>query len=187
MNWVSELAISLIGSGGVALVVVLVERHYAKKAAKRDLEHLLGTGDAFVRFDLRGRNLSRAYLVAKDFSGARFGGANLKGADLAGAILSRASLKGADLRGTNFRGQPPPRYPSETSYPGENVYPSGGAPAGTPQVGDATLDDIDVGDATYDDRTQWPKDFDPNEAGAVHVKKRTLRWRFRHLGWGRVS
>jgi uncharacterized protein YjbI with pentapeptide repeats len=114
MKWVSDLAISLIGSGVVALIVVLVERYYAKKAAKRDLQHLLGTGDAFGRIDLRDRNLSRAYLVDKDFSGARFGGANLKGADLAGATLTRASLKGADLREQTFEDSLPRCTPART-------------------------------------------------------------------------
>jgi uncharacterized protein YjbI with pentapeptide repeats len=165
----------------IAVAVLLLEQRHAAEADRRDLLLTVGLGVSFVGIDLRGRDLSRAYLVSKNFSGARFDGANLKGADLAGAVLSRASLKDTDLRGTNFQGSPLPLFPSPQLLPGPNVFPSSGAPAGTQQVGDAILGDVDVRDATYDDSTGWPENFDPGKEGAVHVNCRSLWWRIRHF------
>ena len=54
--------------------------------------------------DLRGANLSGAYLRGADLRGANLSGAYLRGANLRGAYLSGASLSGADLRGANLRG-----------------------------------------------------------------------------------
>ena len=59
--------------------------------------------------DLRGANLSEAYLRGADLCGASLSeaylrGANLSEADLRGADLSEAYLCGADLRGADLRG-----------------------------------------------------------------------------------
>ncbi|MGK7914896.1 MAG: pentapeptide repeat-containing protein [Prochloraceae cyanobacterium] len=57
--------------------------------------------------DLRGADLSGAYLSSADLSDANLSGAylssaDLSGADLSGAYLSSADLSGADLRGANL-------------------------------------------------------------------------------------
>jgi hypothetical protein len=176
----SDLGTALVGGGVIALAALFLEQRYAVEADRRDLLLTLGLGHRFVGIDLQGRDLSRAYLVDKDLSGARFGKAKLKGANLAGADLTRASLMKADCRGTNFRRSPSPLFPGPGVFPGPNVFPSEGAPAGEPQVGDATFEKTGVEGAIYDDSTRWPEDFDPDEAGAVHVKKRSLWWRLRH-------
>ena len=61
------------------------------------------------RADLRGADLSGAYLHGADLrgaylSGAYLHGAYLRGADLRGAYLSGAYLSGADLRGADLSG-----------------------------------------------------------------------------------
>jgi uncharacterized protein YjbI with pentapeptide repeats len=159
MNWVSDLVTSMIGGGVVALIVVLIERHYATKAAKRDLQHMLGTGDKFVGVDLRGRDLSGSYLAGKDFRGGRFDGANLQEANLAGANLSRASLIEANLKGTNFRGPPPPLLPNPTLVPSPTLVPRSAPPAGVQPLPDANLQDADIRSAKYDSSTVWPENY----------------------------
>jgi hypothetical protein len=54
--------------------------------------------------DLRGANLSGAYLRGADLSGAYLSGAYLSVANLSGAYLSGAYLSGADLSGANLSG-----------------------------------------------------------------------------------
>jgi hypothetical protein len=177
MSWVDNLATSLVGSGVVALSVFLLERHYAARAAKRDLQHMLGTGKNFVGIDLRGRDLAGSYLAGKDFRGGRFDGANLEGANLFGTDLSQASLIGANLKGANFKGPPPPLYPSENLYPSPHLYPMG-TPAGVQPLPDANLRGADITDAKYDSSTAWPENYDPAEHGAVLCEaRRSLQYR----------
>jgi hypothetical protein len=54
------------------------------------------------RADLRGANLSGAYLRRANLSGAYLRRADLRGADLRGADLSGADLRRADLRGADL-------------------------------------------------------------------------------------
>lgn len=54
--------------------------------------------------DLRGKNLSHAYLVGADLRGARLDGADLSNADFASADLTGARFDGANLASANFYG-----------------------------------------------------------------------------------
>jgi uncharacterized protein YjbI with pentapeptide repeats len=166
MNWVGELAVALVGSGAVALCVLIVERHYDKKKAKRDLEHMLGTGDNFVGIDLRGRDLSGSYLAGKNFSGAKFDGADLRGANLSGTVLSWASFADADLRGASFSATM--LTPSEYLYPSDNLAPGAIAPGGEP-LKDANLQAVTLTGAKFDATTEWPDNFDPVRDGAQFI------------------
>ncbi len=145
------------GRSGCPHRVSLVDRHYANKAAKRDLQHMLGTGEKFIGIDLRGRDLSGSYLAGKDFRGGRFDGANLEGA--------------------TFRGPPPPLYPSENLYPSAGLYPMG-TPVGVQPLPDANLREANIRGAKYDSSTEWPENYDPAENGAVLCEpRRSLRSR----------
>ena len=57
-----------------------------------------------MNIDLRGANLSDAYLRSADLSDANLSDAYLRSADLSDANLSDADLRGANLRGANLRG-----------------------------------------------------------------------------------
>jgi len=99
---------------------------------------------------LRGANLEKTTLVGADLSGANLEAAQLRSVDLTDADLTNADLTGAVLDGALLRG-------ADLS----------GARMGTRRFAHVV----------YDDRTIWPSGFDPNAAGARHVKKLPRRAR----------
>jgi uncharacterized protein YjbI with pentapeptide repeats len=173
----SDLGTALVGGGVIAFAVLVLERQYAKRADKRDLQQMLGTGDNFVGIDLRGRDLRGSYLVGKDFSGAKFDGADLRGVNLSGADLSWASFIHADLRGAKFSATM--LTPSEYLYPSETLAPGAVRPGGKPLT-DATMQAIRIRDAKYDSATEWPANFDPTKGGAVLVEDKEWWRQFFH-------
>jgi hypothetical protein len=70
--------------------------------SERDMSGLYLGACNFLRANLKGTNLSGAYLAWADLSEATLKGADLGDADLAGAGLVEADLSGANLCGTNL-------------------------------------------------------------------------------------
>ena len=81
-----------------------------KVRSRADLDEILkqrklwleSVGKSGAQADLRGADLSGAFLDQANLSGADLRGANLSGADLSGANLIGADLRGADLSGANL-------------------------------------------------------------------------------------
>ena len=110
--------------------------------------------------DLTGALLLHTNLIFADLKGGNLRGAilndaNLSGADLSGAVLSGAVLNRADLRGTNLSGA------------NLGAASLSGADLGATGLSRADLGATSLNGATYDETTLWPKDFDPDAAGAV--------------------
>ena len=91
------LGTALVGGSIVALAIFFLEWSLSRGNQKRDLQLRLGVETNFRRIDLRGEDLSGAYLAHRNFTGARFDKADLRGANLEGANLSGAEAGGCLL------------------------------------------------------------------------------------------
>ena len=147
-------------------------------------------------FDLSGRDLESVKLKGADLRSANLSGANLRNADLSGANLSNAKLVNAHLLDTNLSGailwnanlSGASLNFSRLSWTRLNAANLTGADLRLAQLGSSDPNDprylwdrqgegfvkrpslVDVDGALYDDKTSWPKDFDPEKAGAAKVK-----------------
>jgi uncharacterized protein YjbI with pentapeptide repeats len=157
-NKCSDLGSALVGGAVVATAVLYVEQQLSKEADRRDLKLQLGLQDNLIGIDLSGRDLAGFHLAGKDLRNAVLRGANLQRANLSGARLDHAVLVGADFRGAKL--DETPLYPSKTLYPSADLVPG-------PILPDAVLQGVSLTGAKYDADTRWPKNFDPNAAGAV--------------------
>ncbi|MCB0166001.1 MAG: pentapeptide repeat-containing protein [Anaerolineae bacterium] len=88
-------------------------------------------------------NLFRSNLQGTTLIGAHLWDAILIFADLGGANAEQAEFNGADLRCANLRGV---------------------------NLSNANLEDVNLRGAIYNERTTWPKEIDPQKAGAKLVK-----------------
>jgi hypothetical protein len=86
-----------------------------------------------------------------DLTGLNLQGVNLQQADLSGTNLFTADLRNAKLSGANLSG-----------------VDLGGAKLQGADLRMARLEGADLRGANYDDRTIWPTNFNPPQAGAVH-------------------
>jgi uncharacterized protein YjbI with pentapeptide repeats len=117
----------------------------------------------FSKANLEGANLEGAWLMGADLEEARLGGANLErawlmGAKLEGARLTEANLQGADLRKADLRRADLRRANLKRA----NLW---GA-----NLEGAILFGANLMVAAYSDDTKWPKDFEPEKAGAEKLE-----------------
>ena len=106
---------------------------------------------------LAGANLEGARLVEIDLENANLEGANLRSADLTGANLKGAKLNKAILDGANL-----------LSANLEEATLIRATLKRANLVG-AKLTNAALGDTHYNSKTIWPRNFDPDEAGAFFV------------------
>jgi hypothetical protein len=172
----SDLGTALIGGGVVALVVLVLERSFAKEAERRDLLLQVGLVDELRGINLNGRDLSGFLLTGKTLSHARFRRASLRGANLSGARLDYADLCEADLRDAKMDATG--LMPSDTLFPSEDLFPG-------PIFPDANLQAVGLKGAAYNSRTRWPQNFGPDtldKAGAERVDEfnKLATWWWHH-------
>jgi len=109
---------------------------------------------------LPGVDLQQADLTEASLRNAELTAASLQGADLTGADLRGADLRRGDLAETTWTG---------ASLEGARLEQADLAGA---DLRTADLRDISLKGASYDDRTVWPDDFSPADAGAERVEPR---------------
>ena len=110
--------------------------------------------------DLRGADLRRADLRRADLSDSNLSGANLQGTNLIEANLLRADLNRTDLyRASLFL----------ANLSGANLS---GADLRRADLRRADLSGSILENAIYNEKTQWPKDFEYTESGAIRQPKR---------------
>jgi uncharacterized protein YjbI with pentapeptide repeats len=101
----------------------MIYRIQAQDRLGRTVTHEVEVGDRHIDLfapDLRGVDLTNAWLCGADLSGANLEGAVLLGADLTEACLQRANLKNADLRYCCFM----KADLRETNLEGAQMYPA---------------------------------------------------------------
>jgi len=135
------------------------------------------------RADLSGADLHAADLIAADLHAADLSGANLSGANLSGADLRSAHLNGANLRSAHLNGA----WLSGANLSGADLHRAwlsdanlSGADLRSADLSSAWLSDADLrsadlrganlsetklGEARANERTIWPGEFEPAEAG----------------------
>lgn len=118
---------------------------------------------AMPNSDLKGMRLQYRELRGADFSGCDLSGANFQGSDLRTASFAEAKILNAvfydaDLRGADFSGS----VIEEANFQKARLE---GANLASCSIKRSDLR------ATYDDNTNWPKDFNPTDSGAVYMPK----------------
>ena len=105
-------------------------------------------------------DLHNANLIGADLNKANLRGANLSGAVLNGANLSEAALVGANLQGADL---------NWTNLSGADLQDANlnQASLGWANLSRANLAGVILEKAVYNYYTQWPDNFDPEEAGAI--------------------
>ena len=93
------------------------------------------------------------HCAGQDLTGLNLQGVNLQQANLSGTNLFTADLRNAKLSGANL---------SDVDL--------GGAKLQGADLRLARLEGADLRGANYDDRTIWPTNFNPTQAGAVHKR-----------------
>jgi uncharacterized protein YjbI with pentapeptide repeats len=115
---------------------------------------IIGSASQLIdQYQVGMRDLSRANLNQCDLQGV-----NLRGADLSYAELTEANLKGANLRGVDLS------YADLEQARLEDTDLRGTLLIGT-NLRQTDLSKAHLQDADYDHTTQFPKGFDPVEAG----------------------
>lgn len=128
----------------------------------------------FDKADLSGANFTDADLSGATFTDANLSGANLQDAIIPGAFFARANLSKANLRGTKkfslsgvatLRGADLRKVDVSGSAGGIDFREADLRGARLTDV--YSLADARIKRAKYDKTTQFPKDFNPEEAGLV--------------------
>ena len=118
------------------------------------------TGANFTGADLRGADLRKAKLDLALLTDVDMTGANLEGQDLSKCVyFKRVKLREANLKNLKAIGTL-----EDTSFAGADLRG-----ANLTQMNDNGFIKSNFRKAKYDKLTRWPKNFDPEEAGALLV------------------
>jgi hypothetical protein len=159
-----NLATDLVGAAVIyTLLVLILERTESRESDKERLVAEMGSSVREVAVAAARRLRERGYLGDDALRGADLSRANLRRADLHEANLSDANLSEANLSETNLW---------EANLHKANLSDANlrGADLRGANLRGANLSEISLGEARYDDTTEWPKDYDPAEGGAVRVE-----------------
>ena len=131
------------------------------------------TGAIFTGADLRGADFRKAKLDLAVLTDVDLTGANLEGVDLSKCIyFKRVKLREANLKNLKAIGTI-----EDTSFAGADLRG-----ANLTQMNDNGFIKSNFRKAKYDKLTRWPKNFDPEEAGAVLVAEEVKKCVRRRLG-----